>query len=407
MLEQLKRHAASIGKEAWRPMLVYTAELHERNMHPASAPFPYPWEEIGIGYFASPAFGHWDLIHQVMDSLPCEPLHARHQLLNNLALQGADGHVPGTIWLWNNQVKWSTVTGNPPVWPIAVQEHYELHGDLSLPEACYEPLLRQLGWFERKRKAEGEGYFYTDILTHSWESGIDDGVRYDAVQTGAFACIDATCHVYQMYEHAAKWAELLGHEADKARFAARAEQLGAYIRERLYAEDAGFFYDSWSVNNPALRRTTMDGMWPIVVGAATKEQANSVIDRYLLNPERFFTAHPIPAVSLDDPGFELRMWRGPTWNSMTYWAARGCVRYGRTDAALKLLEKALDATAEQFERTETVWEFYHPHLGEQTALARKPYTDVNEPCRDYLGHNPAIALARLWTQLQASGEVFQ
>ena len=398
-MQHLISAAATLGKPEWRSMLVYVAELHERNTHPASAPFPYPWEEIGVGYFASPAFGHWDLIHQVMDSLPYEPLHARHQLLNNLAMQGVDGHVPGTIWLWNNQVKWSRVTGNPPVWPVAVHDHYELHGDLSLIEACYEPIVRQIGWFDGKRKAEGEGYFYTDILTHSWESGIDDGVRYDQIKTGAFACIDATCHVYQLFHYAGAWAGLLGRDAEEARWSLRAEKLGAFIREKLYAEDAGFFYDSWSVGAPELRRQTMDGMWPVVVGAATREQADSVIDRYLLNPNRFFTEHPIPAVSLEDPGFELRMWRGPTWNSMTYWAARGCARYGRHDAALKLLEKALDATSVQFERTGTAWEFYHPHLGAQSELERKPYTDVNEPCRDYLGHNPAIAMARLWTKL--------
>lgn len=399
-MQQLIGEAARLGKPEWRPMLRYAAELHRRNTHPASAPFPYPWEEIGIGYFASPAFGHWDLIHQVLDSVACEPDHARHQLLNNLALQGADGHVPGTIWLYNDQVRWSTKVGNPPVWPVAAHDHYEQHGDRTLIEACYEPLIRQIGWFESSRKAEGEGYYYTDILNHSWESGIDDGVRYDAIRTGAFACIDATCHVYQMYRYAGLWAELLGLRDEASGWSARADTLGAFIREELYAEDAGFFYDSWSVRAPELRRQTMDGMWPVVVGAAAQAQADSVIDRYLLNPNRFFTEHPIPAVSLEDPGFELRMWRGPTWNSMTYWAARGCVRYGRTDAALRLLERALDATAGQFERTGTIWEFYHPHRGEQTELKRKPYTEYNVPCRDYSGHNPAIAMARLWTDLQ-------
>ncbi|MDF2713145.1 MAG: hypothetical protein K0R28_70 [Paenibacillus sp.] len=398
-MNNLKREAARLGKKEWRPMLLYAAELHERNTHPASAPFPYPWEEIGVGYFATPAFGHWDLIHQVLDSVPYEPEHARQQLLNNLALQGADGHVPGTIWLWNDQVRWSTTVGNPPVWPVAVHDHYELHGDRSLIEACYEPLIRQIGWFESKRKAEGIGYFYTDTLNHSWESGIDDGVRYDSIRTGAFACIDATCHVYQMYEYAALWAELLHADDDRRRWSAQADKLAAYICEELYAEDAGFFYDSWSVRAPDLRRQTMDGMWPVVVGVATQAQADSVIDDYLLNPKRFFTEHPIPAVSLEDPGFELRMWRGPTWNSMTYWAARGCARYGRRDAALLLLERALDATAKQFERTGTIWEFYHPHLGEQLELQRKPYTEHNVPCRDYSGHNPSIAMARLWTLL--------
>jgi hypothetical protein len=29
-------------------------------------------------------------------------------------------------------------------------------------------------------------------------------------------------------------------------------------------------------------------------------------------------------------------------------------------------------------------------------LARKPQTPYNQPCRDYLGHNPLIAMAWLW-----------
>jgi hypothetical protein len=81
---------------------------------------------------------------------------------------------------------------------------------------------------------------------------------------------------------------------------------------------------------------------------------------------------------------------------MTYWAARGAVRYGRRDAARQLLEAALDATATAFKRTGTIWEFYHPTLGDQTLLRRKPAQDV--PCRDYVGHNPLFAMADLWRQ---------
>jgi hypothetical protein len=125
-----------------------------------------------------------------------------------------------------------------------------------------------------------------------------------------------------------------------------------------------------------------------------------VIDEHLLNPAHFFAPHPIATVGVEDPRFELRMWRGPTWNSMTYWAARGCVRYGRGDAARQLLERALDATAAQFERTGTVWEFYHPHGGRLEDLQRKPQTPYNTPCRDYLGHNPLIAMAHLYDDIR-------
>jgi hypothetical protein len=87
---------------------------------------------------------------------------------------------------------------------------------------------------------------------------------------------------------------------------------------------------------------------------------------------------------------------------MSYWAARGCVRYGYFEAAQRLLETALDATAKQFERTGTIWEFYHPHGGEPETLQRKPQTKYNTPFHDYLGHNPLLAMARLyqWSKQQ-------
>lgn len=134
----------------------------------------------------------------------------------------------------------------------------------------------------------------------------------------------------------------------------------------------------------------------MVVGAATQEQAERVIDENLLNPDKFFSKHPVSTVGLKEPLFEFRMWRGPVWNSMTYWSARGCMRYGRTDAAKRILENALDASASQFGRTGTIWEFYHPHGGNPEQLQRKPHTLQNKPCQDYLGHNPLIAMARMY-----------
>ena len=81
---------------------------------------------------------------------------------------------------------------------------------------------------------------------------------------------------------------------------------------------------------------------------------------------------------------------------MTYWAATGCIRYHRFDAAKRLLEAALDSSAAVFERTGTIWEFYDPNGGSPEKLERKPQTEYNSPCRDYLGHNPLIAMASLY-----------
>lgn len=168
------------------------------------------------------------------------------------------------------------------------------------------------------------------------------------------------------------------------------------MQNKLYDNDTRFFYDIWAMKDPSLQRMAFEGMWPMVVGAATNEQANRVIDENLLNPDRFFSQHGICTVGLKDPLFELRMWRGPCWNSMSYWAARGCLLYGRNGAANKILTSALDDSAKQFKRTGTIWEFYHPHGEKPEDINRKPYAEYNTPCRDYVGHNPLFAMARMY-----------
>ncbi|HBN82418.1 MAG TPA: glycoside hydrolase [Clostridiales bacterium] len=399
MLENLKAEVTRLGKENWKAMLLYTAELHAKSIHPVVFPFSYSWEEIGPGYCYRPAFGHWDIVHQVFDSIPSEPLHAKEQILNNLAIQQPDGFLPGTIWMGGEKVRWSEKYGHPPVWPVAVQDYCDIHHETDLIVKCYEPLVKQIRWFENNRNAHCSGFYYMDILEKKWESGVDDGIRFDQIAAGKYACIDATCHVYQLYRYAEKWSEIL--HIDDSAFSNKANQLQKFIQEELYDQKTGLFYDSWSVNDPAKQHSAFEGMWPVVVGAATPEQANRVIDKHLLNPNKFFTEHPISSVGIDDALFELRLWRGGTWNSMTYWAARGCVGYNRKDAAKKLLEKALDATAKQFDETGTIWEFYHPCLGKQEDVKRKPYTQYNVPCRDYLGHNPVIAMARMYEECRS------
>jgi glycogen debranching enzyme len=399
--DRLKEEAKRIGKPEWRPMLQYVAGLHERSTNPARSPFRLPWEGIGVGYCYGPAFGHWDIVHAMIDTLPQEREHVRNQLLNNFALQGVDGFQPGVVYMRGGEVRYSSEFSHPPVWPFAVLDYFALYGDdRELLELSYDAIARQIGWFEAQRKAEGTGFYYTDILSHRWESGVDDGIRFDQIAMGPYACVDASSHMYALYDFAAGWAEELGRSEESGRYRAKKQELENFLQQRLFDPETGWFHDIWAVGNPTQRPLCFEGVWPMVVGAATDEQARRVVEQNLLAPDRFFTNHPIPTVAACEPKFELRMWRGPAWNSMTYWAVRGCLRYGYKEAAGAIVERALDSSAKQFERTGTVWEFYDPFGGEQTAVQRKPYTEFNTPCRDYMGHNPLLAMTRLWEELQ-------
>jgi putative isomerase len=295
-----------------------------------------------------------------------------------------------------DSVSWSNTESHPPVWPEAAQAYYSLTGDTPFLGVTLRALDKQLHWFEANRNAQDGGFYYTDILNHEWESGVDEGVRFDEIATGPYACIDATSHLYRAYEIAEHWAMELQETTLADLYRSKRLVLQIFIQDRMFNEDVSYFFDIWSVNEPDHQHLAFEGLWPVVTGAATSDQAHRVIDRYVLSQQHFLTEHPLPTLAISDPKFELRMWRGPAWNSMTYWVALGCYRYGRTDAAMLLLEKALDSTAKQFAKTGTIWEFYHPFGETPDKVARKPHTPYNVPCRDYLGHNPLIAMAQLW-----------
>jgi putative isomerase len=226
---------------------------------------------------------------------------------------------------------------------------------------------------------------------------MDNSCRFIIRPPEPAACVDATSHVYWCRQFAAQWAKRLGMDSEPHE--EEATRLREYIRRQFFCDETGWFHDSWLLRGTSPPLLAFEGMWPLVVGAATEEQADSALEGSLLNSDRFNSLHPISTIALCDPTFTNRMWRGPTWNSMTMWAVEACLRYGRRDGAKNLLEKSLDQTARQFHLTGTVWEFYDPMGGPPNQLERKPNTPFNQPCREYLGHNPLNAMARIWETL--------
>ena len=391
--DALLREAEQPGKPAWQPMLEFLADLHGRSVLPPLAHFKYPYHSIGPGYQDGRVFGHIDLTHIRLDIMRAAPGFARDQIRNELAGQQDDGLVPGIV-LFNEKGEpwWKNFKGFPPIWVVSAHAYVDATGDEAFMAECLPALEKQIRWFEAKRAAPDGGFYYLDLKEDTWESGMDEGIRWHERPPAPAACVDACAHLYQLYSVAAEWSGRTGKSG--AEWGRKARLLGQFIQQRLWDPGTGFFYDAWTVRDRTKRHLAFEGMWPVVVGAATRPQAKRVIDEHLRNPKEFFTAHPIATVAANDPKFELRMWRGPAWNCMTYWAAYGCERYGHQDAARKLLEAALDETAQQFARTGTLWEFYHPLGGEPETLKRKPAKNV--PNRDYVGHNPLFAMVDLW-----------
>lgn len=401
----MSMYFASLAAEAerpefsrWKTLLKHHAVLHESSLFDDSLlKTPYPLETLGPGYYFAPAFSHWDLIYALLDSCPVMPEHTLHQLENMLSFQQEDGSIAGAIFFVKGTGEPHFYSQFPAVWPLAVDEYTRVTGTDKAMKLCFEPLIRQIRWFEKERRAENYGFYYMDtVLPKTWESGVDESIRCEVVQErGKFPCVDATSHVYMLYDAAARWSEKLTGNADEE-FVAKRDELGELIRQKFYSEETGFFHDAYLLERGISFRT-LTAIWPLTCGAASPEQANRVIDESLLNPERFFTAHPLPYVAINEPYFKLKMWRGGAFNSLTYMAILGCLRYGRKDAAVQIAEKILDMALHHYRCTGAIWEFYHP-FGESPMKMSRKAAPWLLPCREYQGHNPFFALARVAIQ---------
>lgn len=214
MLEELKQEVLQLGKPEWTPLLVYLAELHADSIHAPFYTLTYQWEEVAPAGDLGLIFGNWDTVHMALDTVRLQPTHAMHQIMNSLALQQKDGLIPGSISVVDNKVRWSGYTTSPPLWHFLIQEYLDITQHYEVLEVCFLILKKQILWFEQNR-CSGKGFYYVDRLDHLWESGVENGVRFDlgTDSDDEIVCVDTTAHMYGLYTQAAAWSSKLGMDS--------------------------------------------------------------------------------------------------------------------------------------------------------------------------------------------------
>ena len=400
MLEALKAKVKRVGKPQWRGLLMHVAALHEQAIHAPQVHLPYLWEEVTPEITSQTIFGHWDTVHIALDTMVSEPQHALYQVLNNIYLQEQSGLIPGSMTVMEDRLSWNAQMTFPPLWPVVIQDYIEKTGNVGILPKIWKILVKQIEWFETQRSTVQGGFYYLDLPDHFWESGVEEGARFDLGEElpENWSCVDATSHMFLLYDYAVRWASIVGEPATP--WEAKRVILQDWIDKNLFSEDEEFYFDAWTVSEyPGRKVLTFEGFWPFIVGAASSEKVKVLIGRYLLDSKHFFTEHPVPSVSVSDPRFQNYHWRGPTRNSMTYWIARACMRYNHRYAARIILEKALDMTAKHFENTGNVWECYSPVGDDPQSIERPLNQGFGAPLQGHIGHNPVIAMANLWSRI--------
>ena len=332
------------------------------------------------------------------------------------------GYFPGPdVWRANRSPDSSGIT-QPPVAASVVRSLVERARDHDLAGRAARDLLPKMlawhRWFRSARDPDGLGLV---AILHPWESGMDNSPAWDVPMAGIpvadlppYTRLD-TSHVdpdqrptkaeYDRYltlvkimrenrydpealyrevpfrvADAATNAILLRADRDLAWLADRFGEAGMRAEietwiargergyQRLWDPDRGMFASLDLVTGSLVPATTSAGFLGLYGGAATTQQAETMVAHFdhWLAPAPF----GLPTVASDDPAFDSRRyWRGPAWAIASYLIAQGLEDYGYGDRAARLAACIARAISEK-----GFHEYFDPITGEGSGGAAFSWT---------------------------------
>lgn len=301
----------------------------------------------------------------------------------------------------------------PPVVGIALEEVYEQTNDLAFLEATLPLAKLHYRYLASHRDPDGDGLV---SIIFPIESGMDHSPIYDAVlglekasavgyhfaniklalryvlagwdlkrifSTDAFAVEDLAFNcIYALgLRSIARLCNVVS-DSDAGYFRHLADQVERAIVLRCYNHDDDIFYSLCSRDEIQAPIKTVASLMPLILEGLPSSMAHRLVHNYLLKPEFFWPAHPIPSVSISENEFSIKsdalkepngvlqklrhflsryqmVWRGPTWVNTNWFIARGLRRHGYGEIADELTA----CTARMVVKS-GFWEFYNPLTGE-------------------------------------------
>ena len=254
-------------------------------------------------------------------------------------------------------------------------ETYELTGDIGLLEKSYDSCCKYVDWLDKKRNTGGTGLVEMFV---GYNTGHDDSARLDGLScrgnytvdgiaqnaavlppndlVAPVLAIDMNCNYFANLCALSKMARLLKKESESPKWKQKAETVKKQIFEYCFDEQDAFFYDvdKWG-NKRKIRSCTVFHLF--MEHLLDKEQDARLIEeiknRYLKNPDEFFTPYPFPSMSYSQS-------KGKKHSPSNCWGyfsqgliALRCIRwmddYGMSQEFDLLCEKWLSAWTECFD----------------------------------------------------------
>jgi len=288
--------------------------------------------------------------------------------------QNDAGMMADVIYADKSENNWRDT--KPPLAAWAVWSVYENDGDTAFLEEMWPKLKAFHQWWYTHRDHDGNGlceYGSTDgtVIAAKWESGMDDGLRYDATamlknsdtawsmdqesaDLNSYLCMDK--------DYLARIAAALDKPSEAAQFRAEASALRERIRSHFWDEEDGFFYDVRLKDRSFVKVKGPEGWIPLTWKIATEAQAARV-RAHMIDASQFATFIPFPTIPADHEKFMTGYWRGPVWIDQAGFGVRALRNYGFVDDADHLCRQLFERPDGLFNADGPIHENYDPRDG--------------------------------------------
>lgn len=319
----------------------------------------------------------WDSWKHASATALFNPELAKNEIRCLFDYQAENGMIPDYVSRFKERINWRDT--KPPLAAWAVMNVYENTGDKAFVEEMFDKLYKYHQWWYTDRDHDKNGvceYGSTDgtLIAAAWESGMDNGVRFDEAEMlknepeNAWSmnqeniCLNSFLYAEKGY--LAKMAQMLGKNELADKLTQEAKALKEHIQTKMFDPETGFFYDTRIGTGEFIKVMGAECWLPLWAGIATPEQARQVLDK-MLDPTKFNSTVPLGTLEISHLRFRPTRgyWRGPVWIDQVYFGVMGLRKYGFDKEADMFVRKYI-ANAQGLLTDGPIHENYNPLTGE-------------------------------------------
>ncbi len=332
---------------------------------PSSSVYPYQW--LWDSCFHAIIYTHFDI------------KYAKDEIRALLSSQWKNGMIPHMIY-WakgeKHHVDWG-IEGNtssitqPPMLAYAIEAIFKKDKDIAFVKEVLDRIDKYYQWLEQERSSP-----YLLSIIHPWESGEDNLVAWDEIygldnpskeelmkiklklvsdynklnhntrkflKTNKF---NVQCLLFNaVYLRNLKSMLFLCQAANSKHrqyYKKIIPQVKKAFKEKLYNEEKGLFSSIYDNNKHVSQIENSSIFLPLFAEIFTKNQVKNLIEKYLLNENKFWLKYPVPTISADNLNFQPNLyWRGTTWLNINWFVVKGLDNYGYRDLSDQLKKKSI------------------------------------------------------------------